>query len=95
MPDTAPANVTLDELRLLFTGDWIHDDGCWDTTPCYSVPLAYEIAKRCDTTEEHRLFQVLYGKRPADDVPREAVDAIRLAAQSYRTHRNLQKAARR
>jgi hypothetical protein len=25
--------VTLDELRLLFTGDWIHDDQCWDTTP--------------------------------------------------------------
>lgn len=89
-----PTPPTLNELRLLFTGDWIHDDQCWDTTPCYSVPLAYEIAKRCDTAEEYRLFKILYGNRPADDVPTEAVDAIRHAAQSYRQHRNLQRAGR-
>lgn len=88
------AAVALDELKALFVGDWVHDDDRWETTPCYSVALAFEIAKRCDLPEQHRLRQLLYGDLPVDCVPAEALRAITLGAQRYRSHRSLQQTGR-
>jgi hypothetical protein len=82
--------VATAELRLLFTGDWIHDDDCWDTRPCYSVQLAFEIAKRCDTPNDFQLRRVLYGDMSPDYIPADALQAIQLAAQRYRQHKTLQ-----
>lgn len=67
----------------LFVGDWIHDDERWETTPCYRPELAFEIAKRCDSATEHALRHVLYGAQPVDDVPADALEAIKLGVQRY------------
>lgn len=91
MPTAAP---TLDQLILLFTGDWIHDDNCWDTTPCYSITLACEIAKRCDTTQDFQLRKVLYGNQAVDNIDPAAITAIGLAVQRYRSYRLLQNTGR-
>lgn len=79
--------VTLRDLIALFTGDWIHDDQCWDTTPCYSVTLACEIAKRADTSQDFQLRQVLYGNQDVNTIDPEALQVIGLAVQRYRSHR--------
>jgi hypothetical protein len=90
----ATAAPSLDELRILFTGDWIHDDDRWETTPCYSVVLAFEIARRCETSQDFQLRRILYGDLSPDFIPADALQAIQLAAQRYRQHRDLQKAGR-
>lgn len=81
--------VTLDELRDLFTGVPDHN-GEWATTPSYTIPLAFEIAKRTDTTSENALRVLLYDTTTPDHIPTVAQDVIRLAAARYRMWRDLQ-----
>lgn len=92
--------VTLEELRDLFTGvpaeatdEWC--DG-WATTPSHTVTLALEIAKRCDAKTEYDLRKILYDTSSPDEIPPSALEAIKLAAQAYRSHLDQQaKPARR
>lgn len=87
-PGTQPDGVTLDQLRDLFTG--VPDDnGDWATTPCYTVPLAFEIAKRARTSGEYELRTLLFDTTAVDDVPGAALEVIRLAVQRYRSWRDL------
>lgn len=81
------AGVTLDQLRDLFTGVPA-DDGGWSTTPCYTVALAYEIAKRADAQSEFALRTVIYDSSAPDEIPDEALEAIKEASVEYVQHRN-------
>jgi len=83
-----PVEATLDELRDLFTGVPAEDGG-WATTPCYTVSLAFEIAKRAKVSGEFDLRSLLYDTTVVDDVPGAARDVIALAAQRYRLWRDL------
>lgn len=84
----AAVGVSLDELRDLFTG--VPDDNNeWATTPCYTVPLALEIAKRCDSHTEHALRSILYDDTPPDEIPKTALMVIQLAVARYRAHRQI------
>lgn len=93
-----PVEATLDELRNLFTGVpadspcdlHAHGDDPWATSPTYTVTLAFEIAKRANVTGEFDLRRLLYGSLVADEVPAAAREVIALAAQRYRTWRDLQ-----
>ncbi len=83
----------LEELRALFTGV-PGEDNEWATSPCYRVPLAFEIAKRCDTQTEFALRVVLYDDTPGEQIPGLALEAIKLAVQRYREDRDRQKRSR-
>lgn len=85
--------LALDDLGALFTG--VPDDNNeWATTPCYRVPLAYEIAKRCDSQTEFALRTILYDDTPCDHIPPRALEAIKLAAERYRLHRQVNNGGR-
>lgn len=85
--------VTLDELRDLFAGVPA-EDNTWATTPCYTIPLAFEVAKRCDTTTESALRAILFDDTPVDEIPKTALMVIQLAAARYRTHRQMNNGGR-
>lgn len=87
------AAVLLDELRALFTGVPA-EGGEWSTRPFYTVPLAFEIAKRCDTTTENALREVLYDNTSVDDIPKDALDAIQLAVLRFKAYRTLNNGGR-
>jgi hypothetical protein len=83
------AALALDELRALFTGVPAENNE-WSTAPSYTVQLAFEIAKRCDSQTELALRSILYDETPCDDIPARALEAIQLAVQRYRAYRDLQ-----
>ena len=97
MTVTVAHGVSLDELRALFTGvpiePLLDTSDPWSTTPCYDVGLATVIAHRTASQTEYALRSVLYDSTAVDEVPARAVEVIRLAAQRYRQHLELQRAS--
>lgn len=84
--------VSVDELCALFTG--VPAERGWSTAPVYSVPLAFEIARRADVRAGWKLRELLYDDTSPNEIPFRALQAIQLAAQRYRVHRDLQAAGR-
>lgn len=85
--DTA-ATVNTDELVALFTGVE-HEDGGWETTPCFTVPLAAAIADDVQPVSEVALRKAMYGERACDLIDQKALYVIQLAYARYRQQRAL------
>jgi hypothetical protein len=81
---TTSGSVSLAELSLLFTG--VPDEEGWSTSPAYSVTLAFEIAKRCDTRTEKALQMILYDNSKPEQIPVGAQIAIRRGVKLYLEH---------
>jgi hypothetical protein len=87
---TVTEAVNADELIALFTGVEHPEDGGWETTPTYTVPLAYAIARELAPSSDTQLRKAMYGERPADEIDAKAVYVIELAFQRYRVSRDVQ-----
>jgi hypothetical protein len=87
----AAAGVSLLELRSLFAGVRAGEDSEeWSTAPSYSLMLAAEIARRTDSQTPDVLRVLIYGADfPADELPLEALDAIKWGVERYRSTRQI------
>lgn len=77
--------VPVDVLVAMFCGEWIHDLGEWDTTPCYKPALAFEVARATRSRTEAELRKWFYGDWSVDDIPSAAKEAIGLGWHRYKT----------
>lgn len=87
----AASGVSLLELRSLFAGVRAGEDAEeWSTAPCYAAALAAEIAKRTDSQTPAALRVLIYGAEyPADELPPQALEAIKLGVERYRSARQI------
>lgn len=85
--------VTLDELRMLFTGEHLPDDqpdqgvDGWATRPFYSPVIALEICRRTDPQTEGQLRMTVFGTFAVESLPPLAVEACKTGFARYRETR--------